>query len=136
IIFFSFISSLVFGQNISNNSVVITIDKELINDTNCNDLSCKTLLIERLNNKSKVIILFPLGGSQTDVSLYLLKDYLEYKNDSKELDYVTKRRDSKVIIDGQPLTINMTDLEDNEYLVNYMSCNSHGLIKLFLKTKE
>lgn len=124
------------GQSISNNSIVITLEKDVITDTNCLDLSCESLIIERLNKETNVFALFPLGGTETSVTLYLLKDYLEFIKSPQELDYASKRHDRKVILDGQPLTVNMTELENGEYLAYYISCGSHGLVKLTLKTKE
>ena len=133
---FIFISNFTFGQTISHNSIVINIDSEKILDSNSRNLSSKPLIIIRQNNETNVFALFPLGGTETDVYLYLLADFIKFETDPRELDYATKRHDEKRLVEGQPLTINMTGLEDGEYLAKYISCNTSCFIKLTLKTDK
>jgi hypothetical protein len=69
------------------------------------------------NRNQTVILLLPLKGTTSYATLYKREDYEQNKEKKDVLEYLRKRTDAKSIPDGQPLTLNLTSLEDGEYIV-------------------
>lgn len=124
------------AQTVSTDAVVVDLNSEQIAELDCIDLSCQPISIERDNIESNVFVLFPRGGTETGVWIVEYEAYLKYETDRRELDYHKLRRDGKMALDGQPLTINMTHLKDGKYVAEYLSCNKRGTFLFSLTTKE
>jgi hypothetical protein len=128
------LSAHTYCQYTSNQAIVNSFSLDQLKELGCADLECEPLKISRTNSKTYLILEFPLGGTQTDVYLIELERYRENILNPKELDYATLRHDSKSIMEGQPLILNLTKLQDGIYLVRYTSCNSASQIPIELIT--
>ena len=130
------LSAPAWGQHtIEKSPIVISIAEKVI--TNClhPDSICYILPIKRNNKNQPVIVLFPLGGTQSDISLFPDRDFYKYKRDVSLLDDIIRVHDRKMFGEGQLLTLNLTGLEDGNYIVLYSSCAFGGLVKIPLVTE-
>lgn len=84
---------------------------------------CKPIEIVRQNKQDSVVLIFPSGGTESDV--YLRSS----KNKMVEL------HDKKLAGQGKP-TLNLTNLDDGEYYANIISCGLGGSCLIRLKTKQ
>ncbi len=83
---------------------------------------CKPIEIFRQNKNDSILLVFPSGGTESDVYLYSMK----------EINF--KLQDKKVKGQGLP-KINLTTLEDGEYTASVISCGLGGSCIIRLKTK-
>jgi len=114
--------------------IVITINKDSFSFKKDEKIYCN-LPIDR-SNKQIVMLLLPILGTNSYATLYKLQDYERNKKNPEVLEYLRKRTDSKSIPDGQPLTLNLTSLEDGEYIAIYHTDIVFAPIKVILSTKR
>ena len=81
-----------------------------------------------------MIVLIPNCCTTSTVELISEIDYNKYKDDPKQLDWSTKNRDWQSAIGGQPLNLNLTWVEDGNYIAMYRA-DCGGLIKIILNTE-
>jgi len=123
-----------YGQYVIEESpLVVSINKDVL--ANCKDTihPCGYIPIKRMS-KQQVIILLPLNGTSSSALLYKAEDYKKYKNNNI-LSGLDKRSDEKFLGQGQPLTLNLTDLIDGEYVTIYRTGECFAIIRIALSTK-
>ncbi len=113
--------------------LVITINKDVL--ANCKDTihPCGYIPIKR-ESKQQVIILLPLNGTSSSATLYKGEEYKKYKNNNILLG-LDKRSDEKFLGQGQPLTLNLTNLKDDDYVAIYRTGECFAIIRIILSTK-
>ena len=112
------------GQTKLNKNVVVqTLDFDYLEGCETGKGDCKPIEIFRQNKQDSVLLVFPSGGTQSDVYLH------STKNKNLEL------HDKKVSGQGKP-TLNLTNLDDGEYSANIISCGLGGSCLVRLKTKH
>ena len=107
----------------NKNFVVKTLDFDYLEGCETGKGNCKPIEIFRQNRQDSVLLVFPSGGTQSDVYLH------SAKNKKLEL------HDKKVSGQGKP-TLNLTNLDDGEYSANIISCGLGGSCLVRLKTKQ
>lgn len=80
--------------------------------------------------------MIPVSGTTTYVDLYKKKEYLRYKDNSTVLKYHVIKADQKGQLDFQPVTINLTNLDDGDYIAMYTTGTLMGLIEITLSSKK
>ena len=111
------------GQTKLNKKVVLqTLDFAYLEGCETGKRDCKPIEIVRQSRQDSVLLIFPSGGTQSDVYLHSAKD--------KSLEL----HDQKVSGQGKP-TLNLTNLDDGEYAANIISCGLGGSCLVRLKTK-
>jgi hypothetical protein len=122
---------------IEKSPIVISIERGVVPlccTPACADSICYTLPIKRNNKTQTVIILIPQIGTGCAVRVYQETEYYKYKNNAEYLDWKCKIQDRKILIDKQPLSLNLTELEDGNYIVNY-SADCGGLMRVAIVTE-
>ncbi|MDI9364228.1 MAG: hypothetical protein QM541_04700 [Flavobacterium sp.] len=121
---FALTSTASCGQTKTNKKIVIkTLDFSYLEGCETGKGDCKPIEIIRQNKQDSVILIFPSGGTVSDVYLH------STKNKKFEL------HDKRFAGQGKP-TLNLTNLEDGEYSANIISCGLGGSCLVRLKTKE
>ena len=120
---------------VEKSPIVISIEQKVLTDCTEKVKPCCDLPINRIN-KQAIILLLPLEGTTSYATLYKSEDYAKNKKKSENLEYLRKKQDAKNIPDGQPLTLNLTSLDDGEYIVVYKTDTLFVLIKIILSTKK
>ena len=112
------------GQTKTRKNVVVqTLNFYYLEGCETGKGDCKPIEIFRQNKQDSVLLVFPSGGTQSDVYLH------STKNKNIEL------HDKKVSGQGKP-TLNLTNLDDGEYSANIISCGLGGSCLVRLKTKK
>ena len=112
------------GQtNLNKNVVVQILDFDYLVGCETGKGNCKPIEIFRKSMQDSVILIFPSGGTESDVYLR------DTKNKNLEL------HDKKVSGQGKP-SLNLTNLDDGEYTANIISCGLGGSCLVRLKTKQ
>lgn len=112
------------GQTKLNKTVVMqALDFAYLEGCETGKGDCKPIEIVRQSRKDSVLLIFPSGGTQSDVYLHSAKDK------SFEL------HDQRFSGQGKP-TLNLTNLDDGEYSANIISCGLGGSCLVRLKTKH
>ena len=83
---------------------------------------CNPIKIFRKTKQDSIFLIFPNGGTRSDIYLHSIK------NKKIEL------HDRKSAGEGYP-TLNLTSLEDGTYYANMVSCNVGGGFKVKIITK-
>ena len=103
---------------------------------------CKPTVIKRSSKGQTVTLVFPSGGTESDVYLYGIADVGPQTSDYGVLAHITKgvdkaprqlRHDRKLHSDGLPL-LELTGLPDGEYRASIVSCGLGGDFVLKLLT--
>ena len=105
---------------LNKNFIVKTLDFDYLEGCETGKGNCKPIEIFRQNS---VLLVFPSGGTQSDVYLHCAKN----KN--------LQLHDKKVSGQDKP-TLNLTNLDDGEYAANIISCGLGGSCLVRLKTKQ
>lgn len=119
----SFLSCMgVCGQEAGKSKVVMaTIDFDYLQGCETGKGACKPIEIGRQSIKDSVIVIFPAGGTVTEVSLRSLSDK------------TVRLYDKKFEGQGKP-TFSLTGLKDGEYTAGMISCGLGGSCVIRLKT--
>lgn len=123
------------GQIKSNQGIIYSFDYKTLNEISALNAIKDTITITRKKLSDIIILEFSQGGSGTSVMLY---DFIRYQNNIGnpiEQEYAIKKSDSKSIMQGQNVLINITNLEDGVYLVLYSACNLGCNFPIKLKTE-
>jgi hypothetical protein len=113
-----------FGQaKVNNKAVIKTLDFAYLEGCETGKGGCKPIEIIRQSKQDSVLLIFPSGGTESDVFLHISN------NKNFEL------HDKKISGQGKP-TLNLTNLEDGEYSANIISCGLGGSSLVRLKTKH
>ncbi len=116
------ISAFGFAQTTADKNVIIkTLDFDYLEGCETGKGDCAPIEIYRQNKQDSILLIFPSGGSYSDV-------YLKSKALKVDL------HDQKSYSQGKP-KINMTGLPDGEYSANIVSCGLGGSCIIKLKTK-
>ena len=122
--FFSLLTIPSYGQTKINKKVIVhTLDFAYLEGCETGKGDCKPIEIVRKSKTDSVILIFPSGGTESDVYLR------SAKNKKVEL------HDKKLTGQGKP-TLNLTNLDDGEYSANIISCGLGGSCLVRLKTKQ
>ncbi len=105
------------------NIIVQTLDFKYLEGCETGKGDCKPIVIFRQSKQDSILLIFPSGGTESDVYLRSAKN--------KNLALHNK----KVIGQGKP-TLNMTNLDDGEYSACIISCGLGGCCSIRLKTKQ
>ena len=120
--FFFLISPFGFGQTAADKKIIIkTLDFDYLEGCETGKGDCKPIEIFRQDKQDSILLIFPSGGSYSDV-------YLKSKDLKVDL------HDQKSYSQEQP-KINMTGLPDGEYSANIVSCGLGGACIIRLRTK-
>jgi hypothetical protein len=112
------------GQTKLNRKVVVqTLGFDYLEGCETGKGDCKPIEIIRNSKQDSVLLVFPSGGTESDVYLR------SAKNKNIEL------HDKRFIGQGKP-TLNLTNLEDGEYSASIASCGLGGSCLVRLKTKQ
>ena len=112
------------GQTKLNKKIVVqTLDFAYLEGCETGRGNCKPTEIIRQSKEDSVLLVFPSGGTESDVYLH------STKNKKIEL------HDKKISGQGKP-TLNLTNLDDGEYSANIISCGLGGSCVVRLKTKH
>jgi hypothetical protein len=116
-------SMTVLSQTIlDQNTVVKTVDFDYLEGCETGKGGCEPIEIIRKRSKDSVLLIFPYGGTQSDV--YLCSVNCE----------TVVGHDRKFAGQGKP-TLNLTNLKDGEYFARIVSCGLGGSCIVRLKTK-
>ncbi|MBI3519851.1 MAG: hypothetical protein HY062_10900 [Bacteroidetes bacterium] len=119
---FFVISTCSVGQTTADRKVIVqTLDFDYLEGCETGKGDCKPIEIVRQTKQDSVLLVFPSGGTFSDV-------YLRAK------DLKTDLHDQKKAGQGKP-QLNMTGLADGEYSANIISCGLGGSCLIRLKTK-
>ena len=108
---------------LNKNIVAQTLDFTYLEGCETGKGDCKPIEIFRKTKQDSVVLIFPSGGTESDVYLHSTKD--------KKIELHNK----KVSGQGKP-TLNLTNLDDGEYSANIISCGLGGSCLVRLKTKQ
>jgi hypothetical protein len=112
------------GQTKANKKVIVqTLDFAYLEGCETGKGDCKPIEIVRQNKTDSIVLIFPSGGTESDVYLR------SAKNKKIEL------HDKKFTGQGKP-SLNLTNLDDGEYSANMISCGLGGSCLVRLKTKQ
>jgi hypothetical protein len=141
-IFFIFLFMLTLSSSawaqyaIEKSPIVISVNKGVIpvccTPACADSISC-TLHIKRNKNQT-VLLLIPNCCTNSAIELTTEIDYYKYKNKPDLLDWATKKRDWQSAVGGQPLNLNLTWLDDGNYIARYLA-DCGGLLKIVLATE-
>ena len=125
------------GQHkVEKKPIVISLNQNFSDSCHSINKPCYKLSIKRRTTSQAVLLLIPVSGTATYVYLYKAEDYQKYKQNTSKLDFATIRKDEKGPLDFQPVTINLTNLDDGDYTAIYTTGTLMGLIEITLSSKK
>ena len=112
-----------FSQTKSNhNTIIQTLDFAYLEGCETGKGACKPVEILRQTKQDSILLVFPGGGTESDV----------YLRSAINIDI--NLHDKKITGQGKP-TLNLTKLDDGEYTASISSCGLGGSCMIRLKTK-
>jgi hypothetical protein len=122
--------------------IVYTLAFEYLQGCETGKGPCKPTVIVRSSIDQGVTLIFPSGGTESDVYLYGIADTGPQTSDYGVLAYITKgvekaprmlRHDKKFHSEGVPV-LDVSGLPDGEYRASIVSCGLGGSFLLKLST--
>lgn len=124
LLLFALTTSVSCGQTKLNKEIIVqTLGFDYSEGCETGKGDCKPIEIVRQNKQDTVLLVFPSGGTQSDVYLH------------SAVDKSLKLHDRKFSGQGKPV-LNLTNLDDGEYSANIISCGLGGSCLVQLKTKQ
>lgn len=108
-------------EHSNRNTVVKTVDRTFLLGCETGNGACSDVFIYRSSPKDSVLLVFPSGGTQSDV-------YLSCPGDKS-----VSLHDRKFGSEEKP-SLDLSRLSDGRYVARMMSCNLGGGFTVVLKT--
>ena len=121
--------------DVERDPLVISFKEELLEKSRDGEKQSKSynLPIYRKANQT-VILKINFSGTGAYVTLYKRKDYEANKDNPNKLEILRKRADAKSIPDGQRPMLDLTWLEDGEYIITCQTDIAYPDIHLIITT--
>ncbi|WP_153796608.1 hypothetical protein [Foetidibacter luteolus] len=133
----SLITTPIYTQAInSKGKISFIIDQAFMQACEKNDSLCKPVTIIRKSIQDSIEMIFPTGGSQTDVYIYVPDSaFAKWVRGVNEEEPQPLRHVQKLYLEGKPI-VDITSLPDGNYLCWMLGCNLGGSFGLVLTTKK
>ncbi|MBB1287418.1 hypothetical protein HRH25_23795 [Flavisolibacter sp. BT320] len=95
---------------------------------------CDTIKVVRQQLQQPVKVIFPNGGTETEIRLFDTSSFAKYINRFPETDNNLFIRRDHTFMDRKP-SLDMSNLADGNYVVHMTACEVGGFYKLELKTQ-
>ena len=124
------------GQTESNTIIVVyTIDLKYMRGCEMGTADCKTVVLKRSSLQDSVRLIFPAGGTLSDVFLYTEAGFIKWLKKKPKGQPKYLRHDRKFAGQGNP-TLDLTGLPDRVYRPHMVSCGVGGTFRLTIATEK
>jgi len=124
------------GQTTNKNiSIVYKIDLDYMEGCETGKGECKPIVLKRHFLQDSIKIIFPGGGTQSDVYLYSDTAFVRWVQNIQSKQPKAIRHDQKFVGQGNP-TLDLTGLQDGIYRSQMTSCGLGGTFKLTITTEN
>lgn len=124
-----------FGQSGSKNqNIVYTVDFDYLEGCETGKGDCNPVTIERHSKKDSITLIFPNGGTLTDIYLYTESSFTKWMSGTPQDEPKPLRHDHKEANQGKPF-LDLTGLPDGKYRPRMLGCGLGGGFKLTIVTK-
>lgn len=136
LIFVIFSGLASFGQSGPQNTITVyKVDLDYLMGCETGKGECKPLIIKRKSILDGLAVVFPKGGTMTDVYLYTESSFTKWmagspKDEPKPLRHIHKEAD-----EGEPI-MDISELPDGIYHPHYLGCGVGGGFELRIVTKK
>lgn len=118
-------------------NISYTVDIEDLAGHRLRNKIVDTLFITRISKSDSVSVIFPEGGTQTDVMLVSRNDYSNWKMGKDSIFPDAIKEDGVFSGDGneQGPKLDLTRIEDGYYAAYWGTCDFDGVIVVHVKTE-
>ena len=136
IIIFSVLTGLSsVGQSSSKKkNIVYTVDFDYLEGCETGKGDCNPVIIERQSIPDSITLIFPNGGTLTDVYLYTESSFTKWMSGKPQDEPKPLRHDHKEVSQGKPF-LDLTGLPDGKYRPRMLGSGLGGGFKLTIVTK-
>lgn len=130
-----FVLAVLSSYGLTQNIIVYSVGRDYLEGCETGSRACKSVTLTRRTLQDSIRIIFPNGGTQSDVYLYAKNS--EYLNRLREV--ITShpeplRHDRKFSSQGD-LTIDVTGVSDGKYVAQMVSCGFGGHLEIIILTE-
>ncbi len=119
-----------------NNLIVRVIDEKYMKACETGTADCKPVMISRQTFKDSIQLILPIGGSQSNVNLYTIDSaFINWTKGGLKEEPGPIRSDERFFGQGNPM-LDLTGLQDGNYVVWMTSCNLEGIINMTISTRS
>src|SRR5262249_5526343 len=128
-------------QSFKPASIIYTVDFSYLEGCETGKGECKPITITRKSILDTIKMIFPSGGTQSDIylfrpdSAYPDSAYIRWMSGLSKATVSPLRHDQKRSGEGLP-SFDLTGLSDGKYTANMLSCGLGGSFSLVLATKN
>lgn len=124
-----------FGQIAGNKPVVVyTVTDSYMEGCETGKGNCKPIVLTRHSLQDSIRVVFPSGGTQSDVYLYAADTaFTKWMKGGPSDQPQPLRHDRKFAGQGQPI-LDLTGLADGKYFPHMLSCNVGGFLEVAIVT--
>jgi hypothetical protein len=116
-------------------NIVYTVDFDYLKGCETGKGDCKPVTIERQSTQDSITLVFPSGGTLTDVYLYTESSFVKWMSGTPKDEPKPLRHDRKEAGQGNPF-LDLTGLPDGKYSPRMLGCGLGGGFKLTIMTKK
>ena len=123
------------GQsNYKKHNIVYTVDFDYLEGCETGSGDCNPVIIERQSIPDSITLIFPNGGTLTDVYLYTESSFTKWMSGKPQDEPKPLRHDRKEVGQGKPF-LDLTGLPDGKYKPWMLGCGLGGGFELTIVTK-
>jgi hypothetical protein len=126
-----------FAQTAGNKHVVVyTVTDGYMEECETGKGECKPIVLKRHSLQDSLRVVFPSGGTQSDVYLYAADTaFIKWIEGGPSDQPQPLRRDRKLAGQGPPI-LDLTGLGDGKYFPHMLSCNVGGFFEVRIETDK
>lgn len=118
-----------------NNVIVYTVDFKYMEGCETGNGDCNPVILKRRSLQDSVTVIFPSGGTQSDVYLYTETAFIKWIKGKPSDQPKPLSHDQKFAGQGNP-TLDLTGLRDGVYRPHMLSCGVGGTFELTIVTEK
>ena len=125
-----------FGQSGSQNTITLyKVDLDYLVGCETGKGECKPIIINRQSILDDLALVFPQGGTMSDVYLYTESSFTKWMSGSPKDEPKPLRHIHKEAGEGEPI-MDLTRLPDGKYHPHFLGCGVGGGFELMIVTKK
>jgi hypothetical protein len=116
--------------------VSYTVEFQYMENCETGKGDCQPIFLTRQSIGDSIIVIYPNGGTRSDIYLYLADSgFMKWMNGTPKDQPKPLRHDGKYYGQGNPV-FDLTGLPDGKYISHMLSCNVGGFLQLIIQTKD
>ena len=122
-------------QTIKTNLIIFTIDHAYVEGCETGKGDCKPIVLKRHSIQDSIKVIFPIGGTITDVFLNAEKEFIQWPKGSPKDQPKPLRHDHRRSGEGNP-AFDLTGLPDGKYGAYMLACGLGGSFQIVIVTEN